>query len=70
MIPSCKNCMYCEVKKNDEYVEPSTGRIVYGIGLRSYLCNRDMLFKDPDNLCTKWQHKSKLIRKIWRFYNE
>lgn len=69
MIPSCENCRYCEIRKDDEYISPD-GIIRKGIGLRTFICNKDMLFKNPDNLCNNWEHKNRIVRKLWRYFNE
>lgn len=66
MINCCKNCLYCNIEKKDRYYSP-TGEITYGYGLKTYCCSKDMLIKEPEHLCDKWQHKwwiCRLIEKI------
>lgn len=69
MILSCQNCLYCTILREDEYISPD-GIIRHGHGLRTFVCDRDMLFKNPDNLCNHWQHNNRIIRRLWRFFNE
>ena len=69
MIPSCKNCYYCTVIQDNEYISPE-GTVTQGKGLKTFVCDETMSFKHPDVLCSKWIHKNKFIRKIWRLVYE
>ena len=69
MIPSCKNCRYCDIRHKGKYISPN-GRVTYGYRLKTYVCGRDMLFKNPDTLCSNWEHKNRVIRRLWRFFND
>ena len=68
MIPSCKNCLYCKIGKGLT-ITPKNA-IWIGPECQTYLCKKDMLFKKYDTLCSQWQHKNWLIRKLWRYFND
>lgn len=63
MMNSCKNCLYCDIQENDEYHTPD-GHIYYGLGLKTYVCMKDMFFKEPKYICDKWEHKCCIFRFI------
>lgn len=60
---SCKNCLYCDIKKDNKYHAPD-GTVWYGAGLRTYVCMKDMLLKEPEYVCDKWEHRWRLFRLI------
>lgn len=65
MIPSCKNCRYYERNHKDKYI--SSDKLKYEA---VYVCSKDMLYKAPDTLCSNWEHKNKIIRRLWRYFHE
>lgn len=69
MIPSCRNCLHCNVIRKDIRVLPN-GEMWRNEGLQSYWCYKDNSFKKYDTLCSRWEHKNWLIRKLWRFFND
>ena len=63
MMNSCRNCLHCDIQKNDEYYTPD-GKIWYGLDLKTSDCMKDMLFKESKYVCDKWEHKSWIFRFI------
>ena len=54
MIPSCNNCFFGEKTTNKNF----------------YTCTRIQGLKYSDDLCSQWEHKNKLIRKLWKYFND